>query len=105
MFAVLSGCVKQAQCQGWDLRSSFAGMECNPCVVATSSQAFPLAWSVLLLQMVATVLLVLPLWAIGAVDFPRLSLDKAKQLAPVSVFYAMNTAFALLGLRSLNIPM
>eukprot|EP00192_Tetraselmis_astigmatica_P013005 CAMPEP_0117661564 /NCGR_PEP_ID=MMETSP0804-20121206/7604_1 /TAXON_ID=1074897 /ORGANISM="Tetraselmis astigmatica, Strain CCMP880" /LENGTH=385 /DNA_ID=CAMNT_0005468439 /DNA_START=1318 /DNA_END=2475 /DNA_ORIENTATION=- len=68
-------------------------------------EVFPLAWTVMFLQMMATVAMVLPLWLIRAVDFPPLSWEKARQLAPVSIFYALNTAFALLGLRTLNIPM
>lgn len=56
-------------------------------------------------QMAATVVLVGLLRVARLVVFPRLSWGTAQQLAPVSAFYALNTAFALLGLRSLNIPM
>lgn len=66
---------------------------------------FPLAWTVLFLQMVTTVLVILPLWIAHVVVFPPFSWAMAKQLMPITVFYTSNTAFALLGLQSMNIPM
>ena len=74
-------------------------------MVSSLQQVYPLAWTVLTLQMISTVMTVGPLWAFGAVNFPPLSIEKAKQLAPITFLYALNTAFALLGLKTLNIPM
>mmetsp|Transcript_5475 Transcript_5475/g.14233 ORF Transcript_5475/g.14233 Transcript_5475/m.14233 type:complete len:382 (-) Transcript_5475:149-1294(-) len=68
-------------------------------------EVFPLAWTVLFLQMVTTVLVILPLWIAHVVVFPPFSWAMAKQLMPITVFYTSNTAFALLGLQSMNIPM
>lgn len=39
------------------------------------------------------------------VQFPALHLQRAWSLAPVTLLYVSNVAFALMGLQNLNIPM
>lgn len=66
---------------------------------------YPHSNCVLLAQMVAAVAVLFPLRFMGVVDFPPLSWPKCVQFFPVCFFYNANTAFALMGLSSLNISM
>ena len=66
---------------------------------------YPHSNCVLLAQMVAAVGVLFPLRLSGVVDFPPLSWPKCVQLFPVCFFYNANTAFALMGLSTLNISM
>jgi len=66
---------------------------------------YPHSNCVLLAQMVAAVGVLFPLRLAGVVEFPPLSWAKCVQLFPVCFFYNANTAFALMGLSTLNISM
>lgn len=70
---------------------------------ATLSQ-FPLPLALLTLQMLSAVTIVPLLQAAGLVHLPPLSLKKGLSLLPLCVLYNANTALALMGLNSLNIP-
>lgn len=61
--------------------------------------------TLLLLQMVFAIAVVVPLRAAKAVSFPATNMAKAMALLPVTLLYTANVGFALLGLRTLNIPM
>ena len=39
------------------------------------------------------------------VDFPLFSLSRCRLLLPMTVLYTSNTALALFGLKTLNVPM
>ncbi len=67
--------------------------------------AFPMPTVVLMLQMLATVVILHPLLLAGKLDFPHFSWQRCKQLLLISILYTGNTAFALFGLRTMNIPM
>lgn len=41
----------------------------------------------------------------GVLTFPRFSWAQARQLFLITVLYTINTAFALVGLKTLNVPM
>jgi solute carrier family 35 protein len=82
-------------------------------VVATSMSlinrfallAFPLPTILLLLQMVATLLILYPLLATGVLSFSLFRRTRFWQLFGISFLYTANTAFALFGLKTLNLPM
>lgn len=82
-------------------------------VVATSMSlinrfallAFPLPTILLLLQMVATLLILYPLLATGVLNFPLFRRTRFWQLFGIASLYTANTAFALFGLKTLNLPM
>lgn len=82
-------------------------------VVATSMSlinrfallVFPLPTILLLLQMVATLLILLPLLLGGVLDFPLFRWTRFCQLFGIAALYTANTAFALFGLKTLNLPM
>lgn len=58
----------------------------------------------LLCQMIFTAVLLRFLRSVHALDFPDITLPRAKQIAPVSVFYSLNAAVALVALRELSVP-
>jgi len=86
---------------------------CADAVVATSMSlinrfallVFPLPTILLLLQMVATLLILLPLLLGGVLDFPLFRWTRFCQLFGIAALYTANTAFALFGLKTLNLPM
>lgn len=59
----------------------------------------------MILQMVATWLALAPLVELKVLPFKRYNYAQAKQFFWISVLYSANTSFALLGLKSLNVPM
>ena len=71
---------------------------------ATLNQ-FPHAYSLLLAQMVSALCIIYPLKFARVVKLPPLSLRKSRVLWPVCFCYNANTAFALMGLQNLNVPM
>jgi solute carrier family 35 protein len=66
---------------------------------------FPLPMVVLIPQMAITFAIIHPLLLMGYLDFPRFNMAKCRQLFWITVLYTGNTAFALYGLITLNIPM
>lgn len=70
----------------------------------TYSFSFRSTNTILLLQMVFTILLLRALRAARVVDFADFERTKAIAVAPVSVFYSLNAAVALLALRELSVP-
>ena len=66
---------------------------------------FPHAYSLLLAQMVSALCIIYPLKFARVVKLPPLSLRKSRALWPVCFCYNANTAFALMGLQNLNVPM
>lgn len=66
---------------------------------------FPLPMVVLIPQMAITFAIIHPLLLLGYLDFPRFNMAKCRQLFWITVLYTGNTAFALYGLITLNIPM
>lgn len=58
----------------------------------------------LLLQMIFTIVLLRCLRVVGIVDFAEFERSKAMQVAPVSIFYSLNAAVALVALRELSVP-
>lgn len=58
----------------------------------------------LLLQMLFTIFLLSLARALRIVDFTPFVLVKAKKVAPVSLFYSLNAAVALVALRELSVP-
>lgn len=58
----------------------------------------------LLCQMCFTALLLRSLRSLGIIDFVDFQFSKARQVAPVSVFYSLNAAVALVALRELSVP-
>eukprot|EP00878_Enallax_costatus_P029400 GHUV01031876.1.p1 GENE.GHUV01031876.1~~GHUV01031876.1.p1 ORF type:complete len:232 (+),score=32.28 GHUV01031876.1:58-753(+) len=82
-------------------------------VVATSMSiinrlallVFPLPTVLLLLQMTATVAILYPLLWARVLTFKPWSFSRFQQLLGISFFYTANTAFALFGLRGMNLPM
>lgn len=82
-------------------------------VVATSMSiinrlallVFPLPTVLLLLQMTATIAILYPLLWARVLTFNPWSFSRFQQLLGISFFYTANTAFALFGLRGMNLPM
>ncbi|BDA44780.1 UDP-N-acetylglucosamine/UDP-glucose/GDP-mannose transporter [Coccomyxa sp. Obi] len=68
-------------------------------------QVFGLANTLLFFQMSAVVLTIVLLKALNIVTFPAVNWQRAWGLAPVTLLYVSNVAFALMGLQNLNIPM
>lgn len=66
---------------------------------------FPLPTILLLLQMVATLIILYPLLLVGFVSFPVFRWTRFTQLFGIAALYTANTAFALFGLKTLNLPM
>jgi solute carrier family 35 protein len=66
---------------------------------------YPLPAVVLLLQMVATLAILQPLMWGGVLTFQPFRWCRCRQLLGISVLYTGNTAFALYGLKTLNVPM
>lgn len=58
----------------------------------------------LLCQMVFTAFLLRSLRSVRAIDFPDFTISRARQIAPISVFYSLNAAVALVALRELSVP-
>ena len=61
--------------------------------------AFRQVNTVLLTQMLVTALLMSMLRAVGVIDFPAFSTQKARNLLPVVLLYNVNVLFALMGLQ------
>lgn len=82
-------------------------------VVATSMSlinrfallVFPLPTIILLLQMLATLAILYPLLLAKVLDFPVFRWTRFVQLFGIGVLYTANTAFALYGLKAMNLPM
>ncbi len=55
--------------------------------------------------MLVTFLIIHSLLVIGVVDFPSFSFSKCRQLWLITLAYTANTAFALVSLSTLNVPM
>lgn len=70
----------------------------------TYSFGFRSTNSLLLLQMLFTIALLRTLRALRVVEFADFERHKAVQVAPVSVFYSLNAAVALVALRELSVP-
>ncbi|GIL72333.1 hypothetical protein Vretimale_3998 [Volvox reticuliferus] len=70
-----------------------------------SMQMLPLPNVVMVMQMVATFLMLHPLLELGVLDFPRFSWATCRRLFWITVLYTANVGFALFGLKTLNIPM
>jgi solute carrier family 35 len=70
----------------------------------TYSFGFRSTNSLLLLQMLFTIALLRALRALRVVDFVDFERSKAAQVAPVSLFYSLNAAVALVALRELSVP-
>ncbi|CAG9461052.1 unnamed protein product [Pedinophyceae sp. YPF-701] len=68
-------------------------------------QEFPLPLTVLVLQMAATIVALWALQLAGYVDRFEVTFERCRQLLVVTLLYTANTGFALMGLRTLNIPM
>ncbi|GAX78815.1 hypothetical protein CEUSTIGMA_g6252.t1 [Chlamydomonas eustigma] len=68
-------------------------------------QMFPLSNVVMILQMVVTWAILHVLLVLGYLNFPHFSWGICRQLFFVTVLYTANTAFALIGLKTLNVPM
>lgn len=66
---------------------------------------FPLPTILLLLQMVATLVILYPLLVSGVLNFPLFRWTRFCQLFGIAALYTVNTAFALFGLKTLNLPM
>lgn len=66
---------------------------------------FPLPTVLLLLQMSATLVILYPLLWTKTLTFNPWSFRRFQQLLGISFFYTANTAFALFGLRGMNLPM
>lgn len=58
----------------------------------------------LLTQMLFTVLLLRILRAFRLIDHPDFETSRARHVAPVSIFYSLNAAVALVALRELSVP-
>jgi hypothetical protein len=82
-------------------------------VVATSMSlinrfallVFPLPTIILLLQMLATLAILYPLLLAKVLDFPVFRWTRFVQLFGIGALYTANTAFALYGLKAMNLPM
>ncbi|EFJ43034.1 hypothetical protein VOLCADRAFT_66339 [Volvox carteri f. nagariensis] len=70
-----------------------------------SMQMLPLPNVVMVMQMVATFIILHPLLELGYLGFPRFSWQTCKRLFWITVLYTANVGFALFGLKTLNIPM
>jgi len=66
-------------------------------------QVFPLSNIVMIMQMLATWMILQPLRPI--LGFRPFSLARARQFLYITVMYTASTAFALIGLKTLNVPM
>lgn len=88
---------------------------CSFYIVVSSSMVFAnkaLSYSynfrttnvLLLFQMIFTTTLLRALRAAGFIDFAPFALARARQVAPVSLFYSLNAAVALVALRELSVP-
>ncbi|KAF5826065.1 hypothetical protein DUNSADRAFT_4992 [Dunaliella salina] len=66
-------------------------------------QVFPLSNIVMIMQMVATWMILQPLRPI--LGFKPFSLARARQFLYITIMYTASTAFALIGLKTLNVPM
>ncbi|PXF45827.1 UDP-galactose/UDP-glucose transporter 7 [Gracilariopsis chorda] len=58
----------------------------------------------LLFQMFFTIVLLRILRSMNLIEFSDFDLSRAKQVAPVSIFYSLNAAVALVALRELSVP-
>ncbi|CAN8063617.1 unnamed protein product [Agarophyton chilense] len=58
----------------------------------------------LFFQMIFTVVLLRFLRSAKFIDFTDFEMSRAKQVAPVSIFYSLNAAVALVALRELSVP-
>jgi hypothetical protein len=82
-------------------------------VVATSMSiinrlcllVFPLPTVVLLVQMASTLAILYPLLLSRALNFQMFNGRRFKSLLGISFLYTANTAFALFGLKGMNLPM
>lgn len=70
----------------------------------TYSFGFRSTNSLLFLQMLFTIALLRALRALGVCEFAEFERGKAAQVAPVSLFYSLNAAVALVALRELSVP-
>mmetsp|Transcript_12864 Transcript_12864/g.27782 ORF Transcript_12864/g.27782 Transcript_12864/m.27782 type:complete len:379 (+) Transcript_12864:240-1376(+) len=68
-------------------------------------QVYPLSNVVMVSQMLVTWALLQALLMLRQLDFPRFTWTKCRQLFWITVMYTLNTAFALFGLKTLNVPM
>jgi hypothetical protein len=66
---------------------------------------FPLPTVVLLVQMAATLGILYPLLLAGTLKFQMFNARRFKSLLGISFLYTANTAFALFGLKGMNLPM
>eukprot|EP00798_Chlamydomonas_sp_ICE-L_P016801 gene16801-23080_t len=66
---------------------------------------FPLPNVIMVVQMIATWMILEPIRSAGILSFPRFSWHTCKRLSLISVLYTANVGFALFGLKTLNIPM
>lgn len=55
--------------------------------------------------MLCSLVIIVPLQLVGHLDFPIFSLARCRQLFLMTVLYTSNTALALFGLKTLNVPM
>lgn len=58
----------------------------------------------LFLQMIFTVMILRLLRSFRVISFVDFEMNRAKQVAPVSIFYSLNAAVALVALRELSVP-
>ncbi|GFR52719.1 hypothetical protein Agub_g15272, partial [Astrephomene gubernaculifera] len=68
-------------------------------------QMLPLPNAVMVLQMLATLLILHPLLELGWLGFPKFSWATCRRLFWITALYTANVGFALFGLKTLNIPM
>lgn len=66
---------------------------------------FPLPTVLLLGQMAATLAILFPLVQAGVLKFSLFNGRRFRQLLGISALYTANTAFALFGLKGMNLPM
>ncbi|GAX76987.1 hypothetical protein CEUSTIGMA_g4434.t1 [Chlamydomonas eustigma] len=65
---------------------------------------YPLPSLLLVLQMLAAVLIIMPMPSAGLSNFDLWSWPRCRQLLSISFFYVLNTGFSLGGLAKINIP-
>lgn len=58
----------------------------------------------LLAQMLFTTMLLLVLRSLGSIQFESFQVERAIKVAPVSIFYSLNAAVALMALREMSVP-
>ena len=75
----------------------------NKCLLTTYSFDFPMV--VLGFQMLAALLLLLPLRLLGVIDNSAITCEKCRKITPVTLLYSANVMFGLMSLSKLNIPM